>query len=171
MTLSTRVKRQLTFSGTRGTNIRWRAKLPNTGQGTPVVVGDRVFIQCHEPIQADTEMSSLTVGLCFDANSGEELWRRELHAARTTDLSSLFSDNTAASAVATKELVAFVNVGGRISVFDHDGKQKWTYAWYPLDVIIQDNTNRSCLKINLLSSKQSRTTYPSRPQPKRVLTR
>tara|TARA_B100000676_G_scaffold127168_1_gene126281 strand:+ start:6546 stop:8090 length:1545 start_codon:yes stop_codon:yes gene_type:complete len=119
------------FSGTRGTNIRWRAKLPNTGQGTPVVVGDRVFIQCHEPIQADTEMSSLTVGLCFDANSGEELWRRELPAARTTDLSSLFSDNTAASAVATKELVAFVNVGGRISVFDHDGKQKWTYAWVP----------------------------------------
>ncbi len=119
------------FSGTLGTNIRWRAKLPNTGQGTPVVIGNRVFVQCHEPIAADTETSSLTIGLCFDARTGKELWRRNIPAARTTDLSSLFSDNTAASAVATKDLVAFVNVGGRLSVFDHDGTPKWTYAWTP----------------------------------------
>ena len=119
------------FSGARGTNIRWRAKLPNTGQGTPVVYGNRIFVQCHEPITADTEMSSLTIGLCFDTETGKELWRRKLPAARTTDLSSLFSDNTAASAIVTKDVVAFVNVGGRISVFDHEGNQQWTYEWVP----------------------------------------
>tara|TARA_B100000676_G_scaffold90412_1_gene90139 strand:+ start:1255 stop:2787 length:1533 start_codon:yes stop_codon:yes gene_type:complete len=119
------------FSGARGTNIRWRTPLPNTGQSTPVVMKDRVFVMCHEPLSNDTEMSSLTVGLCFDANTGKELWRRELPAARKTDLSSLFSDNTAAAAVANDKWVAFINVGGRISVFDHDGNQKWTYAWTP----------------------------------------
>ena len=119
------------FSGARGTNIRWRVRLPNTGQGTPVVYGNRIFVQCHEPITTDTEMSSLTIGLCFDTETGKELWRRKLPAARTTDLSSLFSDNTAASAIVTKDVVAFVNVGGRISVFDHEGNQQWTYEWVP----------------------------------------
>ena len=124
-------KAATSFSGTAGTNIRWRAKLPNTGQGTPVVYGNRLFVQCHEPISKDTEMSSLTIGLCFDADTGQELWRHEIPAARTTDLSSLFSDNTAASAIVTSEIVVFVNVGGCISVFDHQGNQKWTYQWVP----------------------------------------
>ncbi|MEC9096344.1 MAG: PQQ-binding-like beta-propeller repeat protein, partial [Planctomycetota bacterium] len=124
-------KAATSFSGTTDTNIRWRAKLPNTGQGTPVVYGNRVFIQCHEPISKDTEMGSQTIGLCFDAKTGRELWRRELPASRTTDLSSLFSDNTAASAIVTSDIVAFVNVGGRISVYDHDGEEKWTYEWVP----------------------------------------
>ena len=119
------------FSGTTGTNVRWRTKLPNTGQGTPVIYGNRIFIQCHEPISQDTEMSSLTIGLCFDADTGKELWRREIPAARTTDLSSLFSDNTAASSIVTQKIVAFVNVGGRISVYDHDGNPKWTHSWVP----------------------------------------
>lgn len=119
------------FSGTTGDNIRWRVPLPNTGQGTPVVSRGRVFVTSHEPISADTEMGSLILGMCFDADTGQELWRREVPGTRVTDLSSLFSDNTAASPVADGERVLFVNVGGTLSCFDYDGKEQWSHKWGP----------------------------------------
>ncbi len=50
---------------------------------------------------------------------------------RETDLSSLFSDNTAASPVADGNSVCFVNVGGSIHCFDFDGDEKWSYDWVP----------------------------------------
>ncbi|MFL2869426.1 MAG: PQQ-binding-like beta-propeller repeat protein [Pirellulaceae bacterium] len=119
------------FSVTHDQNIRWRVALPNTGQGTPIVKNGRVFVLSHAPVKQDTELGSLTVGQCFDSASGKELWRKDIVGNRVTDLSSLFSDNTAASAVATDDLVAFVNVGGQIAVFDHDGQLQWNHHWVP----------------------------------------
>ena len=119
------------FSVTHDQNIRWRVPLPNTGQGTPIVKNGHVFVLSHAPVKEDTKLGSLTVGQCFDSESGKELWRKDIIGYRVTDLSSLFSDNTAASAVATDDLVAFVNVGGQIAVFDHNGKLQWDHHWVP----------------------------------------
>ncbi len=119
------------FSVAKNQNILWRSKLPSTGQSSAIVVGGRVFVTSHEPINQDTEMGQAIFGLCFDANSGRELWRRKLPADRNTDLSSPFSDNTAASPVADQERVCFINVGGAIACFDHAGKSQWQYRWVP----------------------------------------
>ena len=59
------------------------------------------------------------------------LWRRTIPGTRRTDLSSLFSDNTAASPVADGEHVCFVNMGGGINCFDYDGNEIWSYQWVP----------------------------------------
>lgn len=119
------------FSVTHGRNVIWRAKLPSTGQGTAIVSNGRVFVTSHEVITADTELGSNIVGICFDAGTGNELWRRTIPGTRNTDLSSLFSDNTAASPVADGERVCFVNVGGGIRCFNFAGEEQWSYYWVP----------------------------------------
>ncbi|MEO1834063.1 MAG: PQQ-binding-like beta-propeller repeat protein [Akkermansiaceae bacterium] len=119
------------FSVALGNNVRWRTPLPNTGQGTPIVFGGKVFVTSHEQIDRDTETGRDILGLCFDAETGVELWRRTIPGVRVTDLSSLFSDNTAASPVATMDRVVFTNVGGAMMCFDHDGNKKWTHRWVP----------------------------------------
>lgn len=119
------------FSVATNDNVIWRSPLPNTGQGTAIVSGGRVFVTSHEPITKDTETGSLILGLCFDAETGRELWRRELPGTRVTDLSSLFSDNTAATPVADGENVLFTNVGGTLRSFDFDGNEQWAYKWGP----------------------------------------
>ncbi len=119
------------FSGATSQNVVWRSPLPNTGQGTPIVSNGRVFVTSHEPITKDTELGSLILGLCFDAKTGKELWRRELPGTRVTDFSSLFSDNTAASPVADGSRVLFANVGGTLKCFDFEGSDQWSYKWGP----------------------------------------
>lgn len=119
------------FSVATNQNVVWRSPLPNTGQGTPIIANGRVFVTSHEPISQDTEMGSLILGLCFDAKSGKELWRREIPGTRVTDLSSLFSDNTAASPVADGQRVLFSNVGGTLKCFDLAGFKQWSFKWGP----------------------------------------
>jgi outer membrane protein assembly factor BamB len=120
-----------TFSVAKNENVLWRTPLPNTGQGTVIVSGGRAFVTSHAPITKDSASGALIQGLCFDAGTGKELWRRDIPGTRVTDLSSLFSDNTAASPVATGTSVCFTNVGGTVKCFDFSGKQKWSYTWTP----------------------------------------
>ena len=119
------------FSVARSDGVVWRAKLPSTGQGTPVVSGGRVFVTSHEEITKDSQTGSAILGMCFDARTGKELWRRKIGGTRTTDLSSLFSDNTAASPVTDGKRVVFVNVGGTVKCFDYEGKELWSHTWTP----------------------------------------
>lgn len=119
------------FSVATDQNVVWRSPLPNTGQGTPIVSNGRVFVTSHETISQDTEMGSLMLGLCFDAKTGKELWRREIPGTRVTDFSSLFSDNTAASPVADGQRVLFSNVGGMLKCFDFAGAEQWKFQWGP----------------------------------------
>lgn len=119
------------FSVALDQGVLWRTSLPSTGQGTPIVSCGKVFVTSHEVIEADTEMGHDLIALCLDASNGREIWRRTVPGVRHTDLSSLFSDNTAASPVADGERVCFVNVGGAIRCFDFQGKTLWSYDWVP----------------------------------------
>ena len=52
------------------TNLKWRSPLPEAGNSTPVVWGDRIFVS--QPLSETKERALL----CLDRNSGKELWRR-----------------------------------------------------------------------------------------------
>ena len=119
------------FSGSENKNILWRTKMPSTGQGTPIISNGKVFVTSHERIKEDSETGSAIVGICLDAKTGKKLWQRKIEGTRTTDLSSLFSDNTAASPVSDGERVVFMNVGGTIVCFDFEGKEIWREKWTP----------------------------------------
>ena len=119
------------FSVSENQNILWRTKMPSTGQGTPIISNGKVFVTSHERIKEDSETGSAIVGICLDAKTGKKLWQRKIEGTRTTDLSSLFSDNTAASPVSDGERVAFMNVGGTIVCYDFEGKDIWKEKWTP----------------------------------------
>jgi outer membrane protein assembly factor BamB len=119
------------FSVSENQNILWRARMPSTGQGTPIISNGKVFVTSHERIKEDSEMGSAIVGICLDAKTGKKLWQRKIEGTRKTDLSSLFSDNTAASPVSDGERVVFMNVGGTIVCYDFKGKEIWKEKWTP----------------------------------------
>ena len=51
-------------------NVRWRTELPEAGNSTPIVYGDRIFLT--QPL-SDSQERGL---MCFDRANGNELWRR-----------------------------------------------------------------------------------------------
>ncbi len=60
-------------------NIAWQADLPGRGPSSPIVVGDRVIVTASDGATQD----QLYV-LCFDLESGQELWRRRFWATGRT---------------------------------------------------------------------------------------
>lgn len=79
-------------------NVAWVADVPGQGWGSPIVVGNRVFVSS---VVADEENIAPSAGLylgegvrdpakgihhwmvyCFDLNSGQTLWEREAHTGR-----------------------------------------------------------------------------------------
>lgn len=51
-------------------NVVWKAAVPGRGHGSPIVVGDRVFLTAAD----DSQWL-----LCFDRKTGAELWKHEVH--------------------------------------------------------------------------------------------
>lgn len=59
--------------------IAWKAPLPGRGLGTPIVVGDKVFVSAA----SGPDQNKLHV-LCFSDANGKELWRRTFWATGRT---------------------------------------------------------------------------------------
>ncbi len=63
-----------TWDVAKGTNLAWKAALPERALSEPVVVGDRVLVT------AEPEWL-----YCFDANTGKECWKAEVSALEGLD--------------------------------------------------------------------------------------
>src|ERR1700693_5396392 len=46
----------------------WATQLPGVGNGTPVIVGDRIFVSCADP------NSAKLLGICISLADGHILW-------------------------------------------------------------------------------------------------
>jgi len=55
-------------------NVAWKAPIPGRGHGSPTVVGGHVYLAT-----CDETRGSQSV-LCFDRNTGRQLWHTEVHA-------------------------------------------------------------------------------------------
>src|SRR6476620_3639620 len=54
-------------------NIFWKANVPGRGHGSPIVVGDQVFL-------ATADQKELTQSvLCYDRKTGDVKWIEEIH--------------------------------------------------------------------------------------------
>ena len=76
-------------------NVRWKVKIDGTGHSSPIVWGDRLFLQIASP---DASERSL---LCIDAKAGKEIWKRSIKATRPNQ--SLRPDTSLASATAATD--------------------------------------------------------------------
>lgn len=60
------------------TNITWKVAVPGKGHGSPIVVGDRVYLATS---QDKLELREI---YCFDRTSGEKLWNLPVHTGKAT---------------------------------------------------------------------------------------
>ena len=63
------------FDGVKGTNLVWKVALPNHSNSSPIVVGRKVFVVCAAGWPEGQDCAAL---LCFDADTGRQLWKRDL---------------------------------------------------------------------------------------------
>ncbi|MGY8770475.1 MAG: outer membrane protein assembly factor BamB family protein [Pirellulales bacterium] len=118
------------WSVSNNTNIKWKTALPEGGQSSIAVWGDRLFLTMNNPLPIDTPLAQTAgtdiVGLCLNSNTGEILWTVPIPGTKKMPYSGLFSDNSSPAPVTNGKHVWFTNAGGRISCFDMQGKQAWT---------------------------------------------
>lgn len=104
-----------TFSRTEG--VKWAADVPAISASVPVVWGDKVFLTA--PIVEEKKL----VGLCYDAKTGKELWRRTISEGglQWDNKSNLASP----SPVTDGERVIFLFADAMAASYDLAGNLQW----------------------------------------------
>ena len=117
-------------------NIRWKVKIPGLGHATPIVWGDRIFVQTA--VQTDKEVEAAEPGgrqappylfdfrvLALDRKNGKVLWERTVREAHPHEGLHQTSSFASPSGVTDGErLYAYFGSQG-LYCFDLDGNLKW----------------------------------------------
>lgn len=111
--------------------VRWKAALPDQGNSTPIVWGDRVFVtQASEKVwppkppsggPAAAKKRSL---LCFDRANGQLLWQRDTIYPET-ELTHGTNPFCSASPVTDGKIVVVSHGSAGMVCYDFDGQELW----------------------------------------------
>ena len=106
----------LTWSKTE--NIRWKVKLPERGNSTPIVWGNRIFVT--QPLEKENQRTLM----CLDRGDGKVLWQAgTIYAAKEpTHPTNPFC--SASPVTDGRVVIAWYGSAG-VFAFDLDGKQLW----------------------------------------------
>jgi outer membrane protein assembly factor BamB len=101
-------------------NVLWKVAAPGVGNGSPVIWGDRIFLQ------AATPSGSQRLFACYALSDGKKLWQQSLpgHAARMHAKNTLASGTPAADG----SHVVFASWDGRdywLITYTPEGKELW----------------------------------------------
>lgn len=99
-------------------NIRWRVELPEEGNSSPIIWGDRVFLT---QALKDGKQRSL---LCFDRASGKQLWQQEV-SFTPDDPRHETNPHCSASAVTDGDVVVASFASAGVGAYDFSGKRRW----------------------------------------------
>lgn len=116
------------WSVTRDENIKWKRTLPETGQSTVTLWGNRLFLTTMKPVEKDSPLGKDIIAWCCNAETGTVLWKREIPADYPLRMSGCFSDSSSPPPVTDGKRVCFLNASGMIACFDFDGNKLWNYA-------------------------------------------
>ncbi len=118
------------------TNIRWKVKIPGTGFATPIIWGDKIFVQtavktdktvevvqnARKPLPTHIYQFKL---LALDRKSGDVVWEKTVNEAVPHEGTHKTANYAATSGVTDGEhLYAFYGSWG-LYCFDFDGNLKW----------------------------------------------
>ena len=113
-------KPPITFSETE--NVKWAAKVPGHGHGSPIVVGDRVYLAA-----ADDDVQKQWV-LCYDRATGKPIWKTTIHEGGFPKKMNSRASNASSSLAWDGERL-FINFLHDKAVYttalDPKGKQLW----------------------------------------------
>jgi outer membrane protein assembly factor BamB len=99
--------------------VAWKTELPGRGPSSPIVVGDKVYVTSS----GGTKQDRLFV-LCFDVDSGKELWRRQMWATGRT-ASHPSSANAAPTPVSDGQAIYAFFSSNDLACFELDGTLRW----------------------------------------------
>jgi outer membrane protein assembly factor BamB len=99
-------------------NIRWKTPLPERGNSTPIVWGNRIFIT-----QA-LEKENKRLLLCFDRANGKLLWQSGVTHAEKESSHETNPYCSASPVTDGKTVVAWFGSAG-VSAYDFSGKEIW----------------------------------------------
>ena len=97
----------------------WKVPLPGRGLGTPVVVGDKVFVTAA----SGPDQKQLHV-LCFSASTGEPVWERRFWATGRT-MAHKKTNVAAPSPASDGEFVFALFSSNDLICLDLDGNLRW----------------------------------------------
>jgi outer membrane protein assembly factor BamB len=106
-------------------NVRWKVELPERGNSTPVVWGDRVFIT-----QATDESTKRAV-MCFARADGKLLWKKETTYAKKEPTHQTNPYCSGSPATDGERVIASLGSAGTVC-YDMDGKELWRKDHGPL---------------------------------------
>ncbi len=100
-------------------NLAWRVALPGRGPSSPLVVGNRVIVTASSGPREDR----LHV-LCFDAQTGKQLWHRQFWATGSTVCNPFAAVAAPTPASDGRHIVAMYSSNDLVC-FDLDGNLRW----------------------------------------------
>jgi outer membrane protein assembly factor BamB len=107
-------------------NVRWRVALPDRGNSTPVVWGDRVFIT--QPIESGHFRGTM----CFDRETGDVLWQQGVTYSKP-ERSHRTNPYCSPSPVTDGERVVVSYGSAGVYCYDFKGKELWSRDFGPMD--------------------------------------
>ncbi|MEE2935390.1 MAG: FG-GAP-like repeat-containing protein [Planctomycetota bacterium] len=121
--------------------VLWSTQVPGLGHSSPVISGDRIFLATAiaaagdaplsvgrggKPDAADDQGEQSWVVLCYDRNTGEEIWRQTAqHGIPKATRHAKATHANTSIAIEGDNVVAFFGSEG-IHCFDKQGNKKWS---------------------------------------------
>lgn len=103
-------------------NVLWKSPVPGRGHSSPTVVGNQIFLAAADEAQ---EIQSV---VCYDRNTGKQLWKTDIHKGGFTKKGNKKSTQ-ASSSVACDGKRLFINFINNEAMFttalNRSGKQLW----------------------------------------------
>lgn len=99
-------------------NVKWKVALPDKGNSSPIVVGDRVFVTCAQ------EKGQKRGLYCFDRASGSERWSRVVDFGKVLPTHDT-NPYCAPTPVSDGKLVVVWHGSAGLFCYDLDGNEVW----------------------------------------------
>ena len=105
----------------RDENVKWRVPLGLPANGSPIVVGDRIFLTTPE--DAEGKQRSL---YCYAREDGRELWSRTVDFGRVTPTHPT-NPYCATTPASDGEVVVVWHASAGLHAYDMDGTELWSH--------------------------------------------
>lgn len=115
---------QVPLTWSEAENILWKAEIPGEGNSSPIIYGNRIFLTT-----ADKQLQLQSV-VCLNRNTGDQLWKTDVHKGNFVDPKQVHAMCTNASCSAAcdgqRVFVTFMNDNAIwTTALDLEGNRLW----------------------------------------------
>ena len=107
-------------------NVRWRIKLPQRGNSTPIVWGDRIFLT--QPLERDKKRTLM----CFDRKRGKLLWQQDVSYTKSAAFHRTNPPCSSSPVTDGKRVIVWHGSAG-LFCYDFSGKELWRRELGPVE--------------------------------------